>query len=100
MTPVALLPIAVVVPPVVVLPRAVVVPPVVLSPVAVSVPRVAVVMPRRHTARCHRCAARRPADPYRRCVVSPIAIVVPPVTFLPLSVVPPITVIECVVLRQ
>jgi hypothetical protein len=54
--PVALLPIAIVVPPVAVLPRADVVPPVVLSPVAVSVPRVAVIMPRRRTARHRRCA--------------------------------------------
>ena len=63
---VVVLPITVVMPPVAVLPRAVVVPPVVLSPVAVSVPRVAVIVPRRRTARCRRCAAHRPADPYCR----------------------------------
>jgi hypothetical protein len=66
--PVALLPITVAVPPIAMLPRAVVVPLVVLSPVAVSVPLVAVVVPRRHTARRRRCAAHRPADPYRCCV--------------------------------
>ena len=66
--PVALLPIAVIVPHVAVLPCAVVVPLVVLSPVAIFVPRVAIVVPRRRTARHRRCAARCPADPYRCCV--------------------------------
>ena len=45
---------------------AVVVPPVVLLPVVLST--VAVVVPRCRTAHCHRCAARRPADPCHRCV--------------------------------
>ena len=66
--PVALLPIAVVVPPLAVLPRAVVVPPVVMPPVTVFVPHVAVVVPCHRTACRRHYAARRPADPYRRCV--------------------------------
>jgi hypothetical protein len=41
------------------------VPPVLLSPVAVVVPCVAVIVPRFLTARCHCCAARRPADTSR-----------------------------------
>jgi hypothetical protein len=40
-----------------------------LLPVAVIVPRIAVVVLHRCTNRHRRCAARRPADPFRRCFV-------------------------------
>jgi hypothetical protein len=42
--------------------------PIFLLPVALVVPRVAVVVPRRRTARRRCCAARRPADPCHCCV--------------------------------